>query len=259
MAGIKGIGLLKVLGLAVTLFIGDRNMAVQFIKATQGVLFKAGLMLHRRNITKGDKNSIAGVVMVLVKRLKLIVGQIRNIGRLTTAVVMISAGGIQVLAHGLPQHRVNGAHGTFHFIVNHPFKGQLRRGVAGISKLQTMALLGKIQWVQSGKKYRVQIHTQQIVKVLFILAGKGISRPVTAGKRIHKGVERTPNHHKEWVAHRVLLTATERRMLKNMGHTGRVHRHSAQSHQKNILAVVCRQMNMLGTGHAVTKLLVANF
>ncbi len=122
-----------------------------------------------------------------------------------------------------------------------------------------MSFLGKIQGVKAREKDRIKIDIQQIIKIFLVLAGKGIRGPVTAGKRVHKRIERAPDHHKEWVAHRILLTATERRVLQNMSHTSRVHRHSAQRHQKYILLVVGSQMDMLGASHAMAKLLIANF
>ena len=48
-------------------------------------------------------------------------------------------------------------------------------------------------------------------------------------------------------------------MFENMGHASGVHRHSSQRHQKYIFLIVCRQVDMLGTGYTVAVFLVAEF
>ena len=48
-------------------------------------------------------------------------------------------------------------------------------------------------------------------------------------------------------------------MFENMGHTSGVHRHSSQCYQKYIFLIVCRQVDMLGTGYSVAVFLVAKF
>ena len=80
---IRGIGFFKILRAGIALFIANRNMAVKLFKTAQSILFKAGLMLSSGNIPIGYKNGITGMVVGLVKRLKLIVAQVRDIGRLT--------------------------------------------------------------------------------------------------------------------------------------------------------------------------------
>ena len=100
---VGSIALFKILWLGITLLVVNGNMAIQFIKTTQGILLKTCLMLCGRNITKGDKNGIAGMVMGFVKRLKLVVAKIGNICRLSATVVVVGAGGVEVLAHGLPE------------------------------------------------------------------------------------------------------------------------------------------------------------
>jgi len=74
LASLMGITFFKILGLGIALLVIDGNMAVQVIKAMQGLLFKVLLMLSRRNIAKGDENSIAGVIVSLIEGFKLFVG-----------------------------------------------------------------------------------------------------------------------------------------------------------------------------------------
>ena len=110
-------------------------MAVEFFKATQGIGFEGRLMFGGSYITKGNKYRIARMIVGLVERFELVVGQVWNIRRLATTVVVVGAGGIEVLAHGLPEGRVDRAHSTFHFIEHDTFIGQLGAGVGCIGKL----------------------------------------------------------------------------------------------------------------------------
>ncbi len=123
LATLMSISLLKVLRLGIALLIINRNMAIQLLKTVQRMFLKMLLMLRRRDITKGYKNRIAGVIVRLIKRLKLIIGKVRDIRWLTTTVVMIGTGRIEILAHGLPQCRVNRTHGSFHLVIYNPFEG----------------------------------------------------------------------------------------------------------------------------------------
>ena len=122
---ISGIDLFKILRLAVALFIFNGNMAVELVKAAQGIFFKDSLMFLSGNITKGDENCIARMVVGLVKGFKLFVAQVGNIRRLSATVVMVGAGWIEMLGHGLPESRVDRAHCAFHLVVDHAFIGQL--------------------------------------------------------------------------------------------------------------------------------------
>ena len=62
--------------------------------------------------------------MGFIKLSKLFIGKVWYICRLATTIVMIGASRVQMLAHGLPQSRVNRTHGTFHFIKYYAFIGE---------------------------------------------------------------------------------------------------------------------------------------
>ena len=118
-----------------------------------------------------------------------------------------------------------------------------------------MALLGEVQGVQAREKDRVQVDIQQVGKVLAVLAGKGVGGPVAAGKGIHEGVQRAPQHHEERVAYRVAFAAAEGSVLKDVGDAGGVRRYRAQRHQEHILAAVRSQVVMHRAGDLVLVLI----
>jgi hypothetical protein len=157
--------------------------------------------------------------------------------RVAATVVMVSHGRKQVCAQGLPECAGNGAHRTLHFIEHHTLEYQVAVRVAGLCEVYPMTFLGEVQRVQTGEEYRVQIHVEQVVEVLAVLAGEGVGGPVATGKRVHECIEGTAQHHEERVAHRVALATAQGGMLQNMRHAGRVRRHRAQRYQKHVLTV----------------------
>ena len=171
--------------------------------------------------------------------------------RIPTGIVMIGRGRKQVLIQRLVQNAVRRAQRTFHFIEHHALVNQrlaVRRG------FNTNPFLGEIQRVNMRKKYRVQIHLQEVVEVLAVLTGKRIRRPVAGREGIHKGIERAPNHQEERIAHRKALRATKHGVLENMGNAGGVFGHGLECHQKDILGIIRRQMQMACAGGAVAIL-----
>ena len=63
-------------------------------------------------------------------------------------------------------------------------KGSLKV-LAGVSLGQRE----RVVLMQAGKKHRIQIDVHKIIEVLMVLAGKRIGGPVTAGERVHKGIQ----------------------------------------------------------------------
>ena len=98
-----GVALFKILRLAVSLFIADGNMAIELAEVAQGIFFKQLLMGCRWNITKGNENRVARVVVGLVEGFELLLGQVGNIAWLAATVVVIGGGRVEMLAHGLPE------------------------------------------------------------------------------------------------------------------------------------------------------------
>jgi hypothetical protein len=214
----------------------------------QGEILEHGLMLVGRYVAKGHEDRVTGVIVALIKGFELGVAQVGNVPGVTAAVVVVGRSGEEVFAQGLPQNAGHRAARALHFVEYHALEYQLAVGVAGLGELHPVPFLGKVQRVQAGEKHRVQIHVQQVGKILAVLAGKGVGRPVTAGKGVHEGVEGTPQHHEKRVAHRIALAAAERSVLKNMGDAGGIRRDGAQGHQKYVLAAGGREVIVHGAG-----------
>ena len=127
--------------------------------------------------------------MTAVKRHQLLIAQLGNFSRFTTAVVVIGGGREQVGADALPQLGNGRRHGAFHLVVDHTFEFQCRVPILRVFQLQTMAFLGEIQRVQAREEHRIQIHIQQVVEVFVVLGSKRVGSPVAAGHGVHEGIQ----------------------------------------------------------------------
>jgi hypothetical protein len=106
-------------------------------------------VLRRGNVAEGHENGVAGVVVALVERLELRVAEVRDMRRVAAGVVVIGAGREQVVAQGLPQGRGHGAHRTLHLIEDHALEDQFAVRVLRLGELHPVALLGKVQRIES--------------------------------------------------------------------------------------------------------------
>ena len=62
------------------------------LKLHQRIIVNLGLRLGNWNITKTHNHTIGRMIMALMKFNQLIMSQIRNIGRVTARIIMISGG-----------------------------------------------------------------------------------------------------------------------------------------------------------------------
>ena len=164
-------------------------------------------MFSGGNVAVGQEQGVGGMIVAGMKRPELGMRQIGDRFGIAAAVVIIGNGRKQPALQSVSQALHRRTERAFHLVEHHALEGQFRGRIIGRGEFQPVAFLGKIALIQQREKCGVQIHVQQVVKILFILAGEGISGPVAAGEGIHEGIERAPGHHEERVTHRVALTA----------------------------------------------------
>ncbi len=166
------------------------------------------LMMNRRQVAVGHEDRIARMIVPSVKRLEIVVTEVRNVLGIASRVVVIGDGRKQRRLQTLVQRAQRRAHGTLHLVVNHPFVNQITAPIARLGELDPMTLLSKVEGVELREKDRIQIYRQEVVEVFHVAAGEGVGGPVAGGEGIHERVERPANHHEERIAHREALTTT---------------------------------------------------
>ena len=101
---------------------------------------------------------------------------------------------------------------------------------------------------EGGKKDRVEIHVDQIVKVLQILAGHRITGPIRIGEGVEKGIERPLEQLDERLLHRVFAGAAQHGVLHDMGHARRIGHRRAEIDAEHLVLVFIDQRQQFGTG-----------
>ena len=163
-----------------------------------------------------------------------------------------------MLTQGLPKNAGGGAHGALHFIEHNAFKGEITVWVIRGFKFEAMTLLHKIQFIQTGEKYRIQVDVKQVEIILAILAGKGVGGPVAGCERVHESIQRAANHHEEGIAHRIAFTAAQNRVLKDVCDACGILWNRSQANQEGIFTVIGRKMKMRRTSHLVAVFIHLN-
>ena len=123
------------------------------------------------------------MVVIFVKLNKLLIGQLRNPGRITAGLIAVR-GVREKDGSCIPvQHAFRRGKGALHLIIHHPVDG---KGILQGSHFIVPALLEKnLRLSVDGRvEYSVQIHVHEILKIPVIAAGYGIYRFVRVGHRI---------------------------------------------------------------------------
>ena len=197
----------------------DLDFSLERLKTLQDRRFENLLMGLRGNVAEGQKNCVAGVVVLGVEVPQFLVGEVGYVFRIAAAVEVIGVRRKQLVTESVPKNRGCGGHRPLHLVEYDTLKNQRLTAVI-VLKLNPMPLLCKIKGIQSREKYCVQINVQQVAKILSVLRGERVGRPVRASKGVHERVQRPAQHHEKRIAHGIALTATQRRVLKDMGHSG---------------------------------------
>ena len=108
------------------------------------------------DIAKAHDDGIAWVIMRLMKRHQIFMCQIRDLGRITARIIVISRRRKQMRRQGIIQLIDLATHRPFHFI---KYNAVVFRLIVLID-LNANTLLGKVKRMNVGKKHRIQIHRQ---------------------------------------------------------------------------------------------------
>ena len=199
------------------------------------------------NIAEGEEYRVAGVVVLGVEVPQFLVAQVGNVLRVTAAVEVVGVGWKQLVAQPVPKDRRGRGHGPLHFVEHDAFKHQRLRAVV-VLKLDPVSFLRKVERVQSREKHGIEVDIEQVAEILSVLRGERIGGPVRAGERVHKRIQRSPQHHEKRVPNRVPLTATQRRVLEDVCHARGILGHRTQGDHKHILGGITAQVQVLGPG-----------
>ena len=112
------------------------------------------------------------MIVALVEILEHRIGQVGDVGRVAAAVNAVDRIGQQGVLHGLVQNPVRRGVRAFHFIEHHALIGQL--AVQAVQLVMPALLLEGVRPDQRVKR-RVQVHIDQVVEILGVLAGHRVA------------------------------------------------------------------------------------
>ena len=130
------------------------------------------------------------------------------------------------------------AHCTLHLIENNPLELKWRPRIIPSLKFQPVPLLPKILILHRRKESHITVNRHQIPKILSVLRRKRIHGEITPCPRIHICIQASLQHLHEWVPYRVLLGATRRQVLQDMGLAGVVIRWSPEEDREHIIQIL---------------------
>ena len=120
--------------------------------------------------------------MRLMEFHQIVVGQINNVLRIAARIIMIGRRREQMVRQRIIKLIDLTAHRALHLIKDNAVILWLTRFI----QLNTDALLGKIQLMNIGEKTRIRVHRQQIKKIILVLGGERINRPIRCCHGIHE-------------------------------------------------------------------------
>ena len=175
------------------------------------------------------------MVKCVVEVLQLLIGQVGNVVWIAAGIDAIGGIGEQRLLDILVEHVIWRTVRALHLVVDHALVGQRLRGVF---EFVMPAFLLEVMAGDARVEHGIEIHIDQIIKVLRVLRCHRVAGFIGIGKGIQKRLERTLDQLDKRVFQRVLTRTTQRNMLKNMRHASRIGRWRAEGDTKHLVLVV---------------------
>ena len=204
-----------------------------------------GQALIRRVVARKERPRIGGVIVNLMKALELLVGEVRDRLGVTARALAISRVRIERALRQIAHHRIGGRKRTLHLIEHDALVDQRRRAII---ELIVPAFLPENVFGQQRKEHRVEIHIDQVVEILEVLAGHRISGLVRKGHGVEERILAALEQFHERLLDRIFPAPAQYRVLKNMGNAGRVLRGRLERHPEHLVLIVVDQAQHLCPG-----------
>ena len=179
---------------------------------------------------------VGRMVILMIKSKISLIGQLRNMIRITAGILAVCVIRKKRLLNGSLQHLIRRRVRSLHLVVDNTVDGQ--RGILGFQLIMP-ALLHKNLFVADNirMKNRIHVHIHQILKILIIVAGNRIQRLLRICHGIQKCVERSLHQFDKRILDRKLQRTTERRVLNDMWYTGLILRRRAKPDGKHLIVI----------------------
>ena len=213
-----------------------------------GVEFAQVLLIHPLKLFRHIHISVeidiavGRMVVFSVEIQKLLIGQIRNLCRVSSRLHAVGSIRKQHIENFPVQHFLRGGKCPLHLIVNHAVVFQ--RAILCL-QLVAPAFLAEdfFLFIDGGIEHGIQIHMHQILKILIVAAGHRIHGLVRISHGVQECVQRSLHQLHKRILQREMPGSAQDTVLQNMGHTGAVRRRRPESNIEHLILVVVFQQH----------------
>ena len=205
------------------------------------------LLQHRYQVHaahQGDAG-VGGMVILPVVRDELLIGQVRDAGGIPAGVEAVAVVGTEECV-GLMGHDAHGGgHAALHLVEHHALVADL----IAFPLVPPALLTEDLRFmVDGGVEHRVQIHVDQVEKILIVPGAHGIDGLIREGEGVQKGLHGAFQQLHEGLLYRIPVRAAEHRMLQDMEHAGGILRQGLEGDGEGLVLVRPVQPAELGPG-----------
>ena len=230
----RRIGLGQMPGGGETLLQPHRRIDLDAVELAK-IAFKNVQPLGRIVVAIEHDPGVGRMIVARVEILEIRVGEVRNLRRIAARVHPIGGVRVKRLLGDLAEDGGGRRIGPLHLVEHHTLVGErpLRR-----VELVMPAFLPEGVFRDQRKQHRIEIHINEVVKVLQVLARHRIGGLVRKCHGVEEGVERPLQQFDEGLLHRIFAAAAQDRMFEDMRHPGRILGRGLEGDAENLVLVV---------------------
>jgi hypothetical protein len=183
------------------------------------------------------------VVVLAVEGGELLVGQIRDVGRIAARIDPVDGVREQRALRALHEETVGRGVDAFHLVEDDALVGQ---GVGHVLQFVMPALLLVGVAREERVEHGVKVHVDQVVEVLPVLAGHRVAGLVGVGEGVQERLQGALQQFDERLLGGIAARSAQHGVLEDMGHPGMVARRGAEGDAEHLVLVIDFDGQQLG-------------
>ena len=157
------------------------------------------------------------VIVLGVELLELLIGQVGDASRVAARIDAIGVIGEERLLRVTAQQIIGRRVSALHLVEHNALEA---KRLVGTFEFVMPAFLLEYLRRDARVEHRVEVNIDEVVEVLQVLAGDGVTRFVGVSEGIQEGVQRPLDEFDKRLLHRVLARPAQHRVFHDVRHTG---------------------------------------
>jgi hypothetical protein len=187
---------------------------------------------------------IGGMVVFLMKRFELLKCEGWNLPGIAPRIKAVCVFGKKGLLGAFGKDIVWRRIGSFHFVVDNTL---INDGLFLSLQIQVPPFLLKNVWRQTGIEDRIKVDIDEIIEILEVQAGNGVTGLVGIREGVEKGFQGALEKLYEGLFDRIFSGSAEHGMFQNMSDTGRIRGGRSERDSKNLVLILIGQRQQLSS------------